>query len=232
MSKGQCSVEGCSKPQMAMTWCSKHYSRWRRHGDLDAKRKAPAPKPKCSVDGCSAQSSKKGFCGPHYQRLYTYGRAHTVLETPHGTLSKFIRDHVGYADDACLFWPFKSGTRGYGALQVNGKLTGAHRYMCMLVYGNPPFDGAYAAHSCGNGHHGCVNPRHLRWATAKENASDKELHGTHRKGEHTYNAKLTEDRVRFIRSSNLTGKQLAKMFGCSRQIIDKARRRDTWAHVE
>ena len=28
-----CSIEGCDKKQLAMGWCAKHYSRWRRHGD-------------------------------------------------------------------------------------------------------------------------------------------------------------------------------------------------------
>lgn len=30
---GTCSVEGCDKPIRNRTWCSTHYSRWRRHGD-------------------------------------------------------------------------------------------------------------------------------------------------------------------------------------------------------
>lgn len=154
------------------------------------------------------------------------------MEVPHGTLSKFVQEHVNYAGDDCLIWPFKSGAHGYGALNVNGKLIGAHRYMCCLVHGEPPFKGMVAAHSCGNGNKGCVNPNHLRWATYKENAEDKDIHGTHVKGSAVYNAKLTEESVRFIRSSSLTGKQLAEMFGCSRTVIDRARNKSTWAHVE
>ncbi len=109
---------------------------------------------------------------------------------------------------------------------------GAHRYMCILAHGEPPFPNALAIHSCGKGHEGCVNPNHLRWATHKENADDKEAHGRHLKGSAVYNAKLTEERVKFIRSSSLTGKQLAEMFGCSRTVIDRARNKSTWAHVE
>lgn len=28
-----CSIDGCSKPHLARTWCSKHYERWRKYGD-------------------------------------------------------------------------------------------------------------------------------------------------------------------------------------------------------
>jgi hypothetical protein len=30
-----CSVEGCERPAKTKGWCHMHYSRWRRHGDLD-----------------------------------------------------------------------------------------------------------------------------------------------------------------------------------------------------
>lgn len=29
-----CSVEGCDTPNVARGWCDKHWTRWRRHGDL------------------------------------------------------------------------------------------------------------------------------------------------------------------------------------------------------
>jgi len=31
-----CSIEGCEKPSEKRGWCSMHYSRWRRHGSLNA----------------------------------------------------------------------------------------------------------------------------------------------------------------------------------------------------
>jgi hypothetical protein len=34
MPDGTCSIEGCGKTgQLTRGWCSKHYGRWRRHGD-------------------------------------------------------------------------------------------------------------------------------------------------------------------------------------------------------
>jgi len=31
----ECSVEGCHKRQESKTWCTTHYMRWRRHGDVN-----------------------------------------------------------------------------------------------------------------------------------------------------------------------------------------------------
>lgn len=46
------------------------------------------------------------------------------------------------------------------------------RHMCKLKNGDPPTPDHEAAHSCGNGKHGCINPNHLRWATDAENMAD------------------------------------------------------------
>jgi hypothetical protein len=54
----------------------------------------------------------------------------------------------------------------------------AHRVMCEIAHGPKPAPGFVAAHTCGKGREGCVNPRHLRWASQKENMADKLLHGT------------------------------------------------------
>lgn len=60
MAQRTCSIEGCENPLWARGWCSKHYTRWRRHGDPLAARgrkRRPASerlvgKYRVDADGC------------------------------------------------------------------------------------------------------------------------------------------------------------------------------------
>lgn len=79
------------------------------------------------------------------------------------------------------------------------------------------------AHSCGNGHTGCVNPNHLRWDTRTGNLSDKLIHGTHNRGEKSPVSKLTNQEVEKIRAllSVKTQAEIALMFGVTQSNISK-----------
>lgn len=83
--------------------------------------------------------------------------------------------------------------------------------MCKLVHGEPPTPKHHAAHNCGNGHNGCLNPNHLRWATCKENMDDKVQHHTDQRGQRHWNAKLTDKDVHRIRF--LKGKMSVRRIG-------------------
>tara|TARA_R100000655_G_scaffold109815_2_gene165676 strand:+ start:900 stop:1223 length:324 start_codon:yes stop_codon:yes gene_type:complete len=103
--------------------------------------------------------------------------------------------------------------------------------MCEKVNGPPPTPEHHAAHSCGKGHDGCVNPKHLYWATPKQNARDKITHGTSNRGERHGNAKLTRDAVTDIRSNTTDSKdQLAAKYGVTRTTVNDviAGRRWKW----
>lgn len=52
------------------------------------------------------------------------------------------------------------------------------------------------------------------------------------KGNDHHQAKLNEEKVRFIRMSNLSIKELASMYGVSKSCINNARSRHTWSHIE
>lgn len=96
----------------------------------------------------------------------------------------------------------------------------AHRAMAVLSFGQP--EGKKdAAHSCGKGHLGCVNPKHLRWDTRSGNFADKIAHGTHNRGEKSPVAKLTNAEVVKIRSlaGSASHSEIARMFGvCASNI--------------
>lgn len=99
--------------------------------------------------------------------------------TGNGKTMIWLREHVSYSRDGCLFWPFsRKVNSGYGQLGYRGKMYYAHRLMCELAHGAPPTPKHEAAHSCGNGGIACVNPRHLSWKTSSENHRDRRAHGT------------------------------------------------------
>lgn len=81
--------------------------------------------------------------------------------------------------DECIEWPYSLTPNGYTRTVYNGVRTSAHRVTLELAGGPPPTPEHFAAHApliCHNPK--CVNPRHLRWATPKENVHDKAIDGT------------------------------------------------------
>lgn len=142
----------------------------------------------------------------------------------------WIESHVNFDGDECLFWPF-ARSHGYGAVTVEGKRMPAPRHMCQCVNGPPPSPEHAAAHSCGRGREGCMNPRHLRWATPVENEADKVIHGTHLQGERHPSAKLDDHTVLRIREQMLAGrrnKDVARLFGVSHSTINLAVKGKNW----
>ena len=90
-------------------------------------------------------------------------------------------------------------------------------------------------HSCDNPP--CCNPRHLREATHLENMLDAAQRGrmgrNHQPaGEDSPNAKLNEEKVRIILSSDDMGITLAERFGVSPTLISYIRKRKGWKHVK
>lgn len=145
-----------------------------------------------------------------------------------GKCERFIRDHINYSSEECLIWPFTRNNMGYGQIRRGGKLVLAHRYMCELVNGPPPFPRAQAAHKCGQGHAGCMHPLHLKWATRAENMADMHEHGTDlRHGRHPC-AKLTMDQVLAIDADDRPTKVLAKEFGVGAYAIMAIRAGRRW----
>lgn len=224
-----CSIPDCGKPSKGRGLCQKHYARLRRLGDpLAGERKVYGDT--CCVHACSSPSYSKGYCRAHYLRLWRYGSP-DAGSTRAGEPLNWIGDHADHADKAsCLLWPYVHREDGYGEVWVDGLRTRAHRAMCEAAHGPAPSSEHQAAHSCGKGDQGCVNPNHLRWATRTENMADCVDHGTRPWGERHGQSKLTAAQVAEIRSLRgvETQRVLAGRFGVCQMTISHIQRGITW----
>jgi hypothetical protein len=135
-----------------------------------------------------------------------------------GKTANWLRDHLDYPHDYCLIWPFSKDSRvGRGMMAINGQHGWAHRFMCELAHGPAPEGKPQAAHNCGNGHKGCVNPRHLSWKSNSENQIDRVRHDRVKRYEKRIGFtpyQINEIRAQYA-SGNFTQMQLAERFGCS-----------------
>lgn len=132
---------------------------------------------------------------------------------------QWLLDHKDYPHDYCLIWPFaREGRVGRGMMgDTSGKRKWAHRCMCELVHGPAPIGKPQAAHSCGNGDQGCVNPRHLSWATNSENQLQRYAHGRGNPNPNGNRSRFTPQQIEKIRSQwgEFTQTKLAEIYGCS-----------------
>lgn len=135
----------------------------------------------------------------------------------------FARMALSYEGTDCLIWPYNRGAYGYGTFSLNGEIVHAHRWICEQVHGPAPTPEHQAAHDCGNGHEGCIHPKHVFWKTALENAQDKIKHGTCYSEKGRPRQKLTQDQVAEIRQCKTVAEQfeIARRFGISDSNVRK-----------
>lgn len=182
----------------------------------------------CAIEGCDRKSKARGLCAAHYRRLQVHGDplggGRSLARR--GAPMAWLLEHVDYDSDDCLIWPFQRDKDGYAAMSRRRPC----REMCERAHGPVPFEKAVTAHSCGNGHLGCINPKHLRWATQKVNVADKIAHGTHQAREAHGRAKLTEKDIQRIRAlrGELPQWRIGEIFGVSQTNVSSIQRGETW----
>lgn len=169
-----CSILDCGKSLRARGWCGSHYQRWQKYGDPLGE-KTPHHTTLCSIPDCGKRMHCRGWCQTHYDRWRANGDPLvSKKKTLRGTAMAYYRDVViPYGGDECLIWPFYRNRSGYGVIGFCKNTRLVTRLVCEEVHGRPEDADLMAAHSCNNGHLGCVTPRHLRWATRRENDNDR-----------------------------------------------------------
>jgi hypothetical protein len=151
-----------------------------------------------------------------------------------GKCQQYFNDVVRtYTGEACLLWPFGRSRRGDARMAVGRKLKQAARVLCEIEHGPPPTPEHHAAHSCGNGHLGCVNRYHLSWKTPLENNADMLVHGTRIAGEKNHKAKITAGDAADIRRlrGSMSQQKIAEKYGLKQAAVSKIQLGATWKHL-
>lgn len=136
----------------------------------------------------------------------------------------FLRWSVDLDTDFCILWPF-SPVVGRAYVYKDGKLVKAS-HVVLEMDGRPrPSPEHQGLHDplCNNPL--CVNKRHLRWGTARDNQLDRFVSGT------ITSSVLTEEDVKVIRSSPEKAQTVADKFNVTLGTIYDIRQRRTWKHV-
>lgn len=186
----------------------------------------------CSIDGCGKSAQKRGWCVMHYRRWRVNGSPLITLSPNRGKVLPFYRDAIlGNTSKDCLIWPFGTDQFGYPQMRLGGRNVRVTRQICFDTLGPPSDDNMQAAHSCGNGRGGCVNPKHLYWATAQQNAEDKVRHGTVPRGEGHWAAKLSREDAAQIRSlkGKMTVAKISERFRISCSQVCEIQNGNAWA---
>ena len=137
--------------------------------------------------------------------------------------AKILKEGCG----ACWIWTGSLSTKGYGQVYWRGKNHMASHISWFLHTGVWPR--LFVLHRCDNQR--CVNPAHLFLGTQVDNVRDRDLKGRAATGERHPSAKLSEDVVRRIRSSDLLGRELAFLLNVSEGLISAIRLNRIWKNV-
>lgn len=181
----------------------------------------------CKHPGCDRPHRAKGWCTMHYFRA----RRDADMDAP-----AQVQNHGWHPFDRvmarvewvgkCLEYTGHRNLYGYGDL---GRAGAAHVVVWEYHNGPVPAGMVVRHYVCDNPP--CVNIEHLRIGTQADNIADAVAKGRHHHGEAHRSAKLTEEQVRYIRSSSERGVDLAVMFGVSPSQISTVRAGRSWRHL-
>lgn len=119
----------------------------------------------CSIEGCDKKHKGYGLCNTHYARLKRNGDPHTIRTMQGAPAAERYWARVQKGPD-CWLWTGACDGRYGHFWESKDKSHMAHRYSYEALVGPIP-EGKQLDHTCHSTL--CVNPRHLRPATPKQN---------------------------------------------------------------
>ena len=135
-------------------------------------------------------------------------------------------------DSDCWTWTGTTDPHGYGTIYFNQKARKATHVVWFLTHGVWPKQ--WMLHSCDNPP--CVNPKHLREGTHRNNVDDKVKRGRQPKGEALNRGHITDADVRAMRARyqpyKCTLKMLATEYRISTRQVWDIVHIVKWVHVE
>ena len=123
--------------------------------------------PNCAVAHCDRDDLTRGLCEMHYRRMKRRG---TTAARMRPTTRERLLENISYTDSGCWQWAGKL-TTGYGVMRVEGRSHRVHRLSYAEFVGPVPNE-KHIDHKCHN--RACINPAHLRLATPKQNAENRQ----------------------------------------------------------
>lgn len=160
-------------------------------------------------------------CGCDRYNPKHYPSTHTPEKLIH------FHDSITENENGCKLWPLTLNDKGYGKISFENKTCEAHRVIYRCFYGEIT-KGLVIRHLCNNP--ACINIKHLKIGSRKDNAQDAVKAGSYRVGEKHHSAKLTEEIVRYIRENEMevSNSVLARKYPVSRKNIERIKTRKIW----
>lgn len=121
----------------------------------------------------------------------------------------------------------KTDDNGYAVGQRRGRHVKLHRYFYELAYGTLRKD-QVLLHSCDT--RNCINIMHLTPGSHQENMADMVAKGRSARGERVGSSKLSKRKVKVIRNSKLTSRELADKYEVSVSTINRVKKGVYWKY--
>ncbi len=137
--------------------------------------------------------------------------------------------------NGCWIWIKGKNKRGYGHVQLNGKMMRAHQASYRLFKGEIK-KGLCVCHSCDVKL--CCNPDHLWLGTHLENMQDRNRKGRQAflRGEDNPYSTLTNEIVlsirKYFKENKVTMADAGRKFGMARNQAWRIIKRQSWTHLE